>query len=146
MIKNITETSWENKFKMESKRLKEKFERLRDIDERTQRVPRESKLKHEVIDLTKDGIDDDIKAFLTLGPDFSEAPRKIPYEKIIKETENMCQIIENEKETSPNKAPELEREKHKLREKVKHLLKKQEKKKIKPHSTRRSRKNKSVQR
>lgn len=50
-ITSVTETSWENKFKMESKRSKEKFERLRDNDKRPRGVPRESKLKHEVIDL-----------------------------------------------------------------------------------------------
>ena len=34
----------------------------------------------EVIDITKDGIDGDIEKYLALGPDFCEAPRKVPTE------------------------------------------------------------------
>ena len=41
-----------------------------------------------MVDLTKDGFDDDsVKAYLRLGPDFNETPKQIPYEKIIVETE-----------------------------------------------------------
>ena len=96
---------------------------------------RESKLKHEVYDLTKDGLDEDVKSYLKLGPDFSEAPKTLPYEKIITETERMCKIIEEEKEAKPRQAPELERETHRLREEVKHLLRKHKKKKIKSNLT-----------
>ena len=97
---------------------------------------RTSKLKQEVYDMTTDGIDEDVKEYLKLGPDFSEAPKKIPYEKIIIETERMCKTIEDEKEAKPAQAPELEREAHRLREKVKQLLRKQKKKKLKPNLTR----------
>ena len=47
----------------------------------------------------------------------------------------MCKVIEDEKESSPEQAPELEREAHRLREKVKQLLRKQKKKKIKSNLT-----------
>ena len=61
------------------------------------REERECKLKYEVFDLTKDGVDEDIKEYLKLGPDFSEAPRKIPWKKVIIETERMRKTIEVEK-------------------------------------------------
>ena len=73
---------------------------------------------------------------MKLGPDFSETPRKLPFEKIIIETEKMCKTIEEEKESKPQQAQELEREAHRLREKVKKLLRKQKKKKIKSNLTR----------
>ena len=135
-IQRVTEESREHKFQKESKRLKEKFERLKIVtnegdDNQTSR----RKLQHEVYDLTKDGIDDDIKAYLKLGPDFSETPKRIPYEKIIIETEKMCKIIEDEIESKPEEAEELQREAHRLREKVKKLLRKQREKKIKSNMT-----------
>ena len=135
-VKNATEKSREYKYKKESTRLKEKFEQLSAVRTTQPTSQRESKLKHEVFDLTKDGIDDDVKAYLQLGPDFSEVPRKLPYEKIIIETEKMCKTIDEEKEMKPDQAPELEREAHRLREKVKQLLRKQKKKKIKSNITR----------
>ena len=132
-ITRITEGSRENKYKKESMRLKEKFESLRERKE--SRRQRESKLKHEVYDLTKDGIDEDVKSYLKLGPDFSETPNTLPFEKIIIETERMCKIIEEEKAKKPEQEPELEREAHRLREEVKHLLRKQKKRKIKSNLT-----------
>ncbi len=80
---------------------------MRKVHEREPTAQRESNLKHEVFDLTKDGIDEDVKVYLQLEPDFSEVPRKLPYEKIIIETENMCRTIDKEKERKPEKAPEL---------------------------------------
>ena len=130
-VNNITERSRKNQFKKESKRLKDKYEKLQQKRASQDDKKRETKLKHEVIDLTKDGIDEDVKAYLRLGPDFSEAPKRLPYEKIIIETETMCKVIEKEKEAKPDQAPQLEREQHRLREKVKQLLRKQKKKKIK---------------
>ena len=88
-----------------------------------------------MVDLTKDGIDDDVKTYLKLGPDFSETTKRLPYEKVIIETKKMCQTIEKEKEANPEKAPELERETHQLREKVKQLLKKRATRKIKSNLT-----------
>ena len=58
-----------------------KFEQLQDKDKKKKTNPRERKLQHEVVDLTNDGIDEDIKVFLKLGPDFSEAQRRPPYKK-----------------------------------------------------------------
>ena len=134
-ITSATETSRENKYKIESQRLKEKFEKLYGKTRARDDTQRKNKLKYEVFDLTRDGIDEDIKEYLKLGPDFSETPGRLPYEKIIVETEKMCQIIEQEKEPNPEKAPELEREIHRLRESVKHLLKKRMDKKIKSNLT-----------
>ena len=54
---------------------------------------KKDKIKVEVVDLTKQGIDDEIKSYLSLGPDFCEAPTRVPYEKIIAETEKMCSVI-----------------------------------------------------
>jgi hypothetical protein len=68
-------------------------ERLKD-----QEKMRKEKIKNEVIDLTKNGIDDDVKKYLALGPDFSEAPTRVPYERIISEREKMCSVIEKEGE------------------------------------------------
>ena len=67
------------------------------------------KLQHEVHDLTKDGIDEEVKAYLKLGPDFSETPRALPYEKIIIETESITQPEQSH-------ILERERERQKLRE------------------------------
>ena len=93
-INDITEISRENQFQKESKRLKDKFEELRKKQAPKADKERETKLKYEVIDLTKDGIDEDVRAYLKLGPDFCETPQSLPYEKIIIKTEVMCKIIE----------------------------------------------------
>ena len=91
-IQRVTEKSRENKFQKESKRLQEKFERLNTTTPTLEvgNQAQQRKLQHEVHDMTKDGIDEDVRAYLKLGPDFCEAPRRIPYEKIIIETEKMC--------------------------------------------------------
>ena len=126
---------------MESQRLKEKFEKLHKGSPRQCENTEKKKLQHQVYDLTKDGIDDEVKAYLTLGPDFCETPRRLPYEKVVIETEAMCKTILDEinhvdREAEPEKPQELEREAHVLRERVKQLLKKQGKKKIKSNLTR----------
>jgi hypothetical protein len=135
LIRNKTEVSRENKFKKESNRLKEKFEGLRGKTTTNQLDRR--KIQKEVYDLTKDGISDNVKAYLSLGPDFSETPNKIPYEKIIIETERMCKVIESEKENEEDrqKASGLEREIHNLREQVKKILTQHKQKKIKSNLT-----------
>ena len=46
--------------------------------------------------MTKDGIDDDVKKYLSLGPDFCEAPARVPYEQFVAETEKMCSMIKKE--------------------------------------------------
>ena len=73
--------------------------------------------------------------YLKLEPDFSETPNRLPYEKVVIETEKMCQTIEKEKEANPDKVHELEREIQKLRENVKQLLKKRATRKIKSNLT-----------
>ena len=135
-IERVTEKSRENQYRKESQRLKEKFERLSETtgdgyEERTT----QPKLRHEVYDLTKDGVDDDVKAYLKLGPDFCETPSRIPYEKIVIETEKMCKTIEDEIESKPEERDELLRESHRLREEVKKVLRKQREKKIKSNLT-----------
>ena len=45
--------------------------------------------------MTKEGICADVKSYLSLRPDFSETPKRFPYEKIIIETESMCKVIED---------------------------------------------------
>ena len=142
-VYEITDQSWENVFRAKKKKLKEKFERLaaQMNNQQTTRTPERRKIQHEVIDLTKDGIDDDVKAYLRLGPNFSETPKFIPYEKLIIETEKMCKTIENEMENADaTRRYELEREVHTLREKVKKLLLKAKDKKIKPNLTDQERK------
>ena len=135
-IERITEKSRESQYGKESERLKEKFQRLKEetSDESNEPTTR-PKLRHEVYDLTKEGIDDDVKAYLRLGPDFCETPRRIPYEKIIIETEKMCKTIEDEIESKPEEEDELQRESHRLREEVKKVLRKQREKKIKSNLT-----------
>ena len=134
-IWRVTEKSRENKFQKEMKRLKEKYEKLAGDTTQERNATQRQKLQHEVHDLTKDGIDEDTKAYLKLGPDFCETPRRIPYEKVIIETERMCKVIENEIESKPEDAGELRRETHRLREKVKKVLRKQREKKIKSNLT-----------
>ena len=61
------------------------------------------------------------------------------------QTERMCKVIEDEIESKPEEAGELQRESHRLREKVKKVLRKQKDKKIKSnmtHQERRGKKNK----
>ena len=65
-----------------------KFETLHDSDKHQERKTRK-KIQQEVHDMTKDGIDADIKSYLSLGPDFSETPKRFPYEKIIIDTESL---------------------------------------------------------
>ena len=128
-IHRVTEKSREQKFQKERERLKTKFEKLNTKKNEGGDQPTQRKLRHEVYDLTKDGIDEDIKAYLKLGPDFCETPKRIPYEKIIIETEKMCKVIEDEIESKPDEAEDLHAEAHILREKVKKVLRTQRKKK-----------------
>ena len=134
-IRKVTEKSREHKFLKERNRLKEKFEMLNTATTLNNQNPTQRKLKHEVYDLSKDGIDEDVKAYLKLGPDFCESPRRIPYEKIIIETERMCKVIEDEIEAKPDEAADLQGEAHRLREKVKQVLRTQRKKKVKSNMT-----------
>ena len=71
-----------------------KFETLHDSDRHQERKTRK-KIQQEVHDMTKDGIDADIKSYLSLRPDFSKKLKRFPYEKLITETESMCKLIED---------------------------------------------------
>ena len=135
-IRNVTEKCRENTYLKESKRLKEKFEILQKKEISTKEENKKTKIKYEIFDLTKDGIDEDIKAYLKLGPDFSETPQRIPYEKVVIETEKMCKIIELEIQEKPDQTHELEKEVHRLREKVKKLLMKSKDRKLESNLTR----------
>ena len=92
-------------------------------------------LQHEVYDLAKDGIVEEVRTYLKLGLDFCETPRRLPYEKIVIETEKMCKVIEDEAESKPDEREELCREAHKLREEVKKVLRKQKEKKMRSNLT-----------
>lgn len=54
---------------------------------------KKEKIQREFVDLTKQGIDEDVKKYLALGPDFCEAPTKVTYEQIIAAAEKMCSVI-----------------------------------------------------
>ena len=135
-IEEMTEKSRETTFLKKQKKLKEKFEKINKEKTIQQTNTTQTKIQHEVVDLTKDGIDEDIKAYLRLGPDFSETPKQIPYEKIIIETEKMCKTIEEEMtDTEPREKFQLEKEIHTLREKVKKMLSKARHQKIQSNLT-----------
>ncbi|CAB3990644.1 Hypothetical predicted protein [Paramuricea clavata] len=82
---------------------------------------RKEKIKKEVIDLTKNGIDDDVKKYLALGPDFST---RVPYEKIISETDKMCSVIEKEGELKEIDKEIVERELSDVHESMRMILEK----------------------
>ena len=82
----------------------------------------EKKIQYEIFDIPTDGVNEDIKAYLKFGPDFSEAPRKLPYNKVIIETERMCKIIEKGIDLKPEQAYDVEKESHRLHDIVKKLL------------------------
>ncbi len=106
--------------------IKEKEDRnneCRQQFEDQERMKRE-KIKNEVVDLTKDGIDSDVKKYLALGPDFSETPRKVPYEHIIAETEKMCTVIKKEGDVREIDEEIINREIRQVRESVKLILEK----------------------
>ena len=66
MIQAVTDKSKEYKFIKESQRLKEKFESLQRPSK--QHNYTDKKIQQEVHDMTKDGIDKDVRAYLSLGP------------------------------------------------------------------------------
>lgn len=64
------------KFKtLQEKKIKEHYKKKREMTARKGR----DQNKVEVVDLTKQGIGDEIKSYLSLGPDFCEAPTRVPY-------------------------------------------------------------------
>ena len=74
-------------------------------------------INKEVVDITTEGIDAEIKTYLALGPDLCETPRIIPYEKIICETEKMCSTIRHRAEQEELDPVTTEREIVQLRQK-----------------------------
>ena len=83
-LEQVVRISSENENEIVRKRQIKKFNMLikekennengkkRKLEEQ-ERMKRE-KIQKEIIDLTKDGIDEDVKKYLSLGPDFCEAP------------------------------------------------------------------------
>ena len=114
--------------------------------EEQERMKRE-KIQKEIIDLTKDGIDEDVKKYLSLGPDFCEAPTRIPYEQIIAETEKMCSKIKKDGEMNEITADTIDREVNEVRENVKSILEKARCKRYQSNLTQqeRDRKKKALQ-
>ena len=80
------------------------------------------KIKVEVVDLTKQSIDEEIKSYLSLGPDICEAPTRVPHEKIIAGTEKMCSVINEEGKKKRVSENEVDREIDEPREEVKEIL------------------------
>ena len=112
------------KYEILQKEKNQTEQRLKKERDDYQKMKRD-KIKVEVVDLTKQGIDEDIKSYLALGPDFCEAPTKIPYEKIIAETEKMCSsTIKEEGKKKKVNENEVDREIDELREEVKEILRK----------------------
>ena len=91
--------------------------------EKDQKEMERKKIKTEVVDLTKDGIDPEVRKYLALGPDFCIAPTKVPYERIICETERMCSDIRKESIDGKIEQREAEDEIMTVREEVKTMLK-----------------------
>ena len=104
----------------EKDKTEERYKKERDECQRMKK----DKIKVEVVDLTKQGIDDKIKSYLSLGPDFCEAPTRVPYEKIIAETEKMCSVIKGEGKKKNVSEIEVDKEIDELREEVKEVLRK----------------------
>ena len=83
---------------------------------------KKEKIKKEVVDLTRNGIDDDIKQYLSLVSDFCETPRRVPCETIITETEKICSIIRKEGKRKETDDDIIEREVSDMREDVRVIL------------------------
>ncbi|CAB4003047.1 Hypothetical predicted protein [Paramuricea clavata] len=96
---------------------------------------KKEKIKNEVVDLTKDAIDNDIKSYLSLGPGFCEASTGVSYENIIAETEKMCTKIKREGEINKTEEEIVEHEIGEIRENVKVILEKAMHKKYKTNFT-----------
>ena len=113
-----------NKIQEEDKKNKEDQEQMR-----------QNLIKREVVDLTKEGIDPEIRKYISLGPDFCEAPNKVPYEIIIAETEQMCYDIRRVEEKKNTDARLIEKEIQELREKIRKLLDTEKEKGVKSNLT-----------
>ena len=87
-------------------------------------------IKREVVDLTKDGISDNVKEFLALGPDFAITPKEFPVEDYIAATENICHKIELEFHAEEITEQQKINQQQKIRRNVQELLKKEAKKPI----------------
>ena len=69
-------------------------------------------------------VDDDIKQYLSLGPDFCEITRRVPYERTIAETEKICSMIRREGEITQTDKEIIEPKIGEIREEVKVILEK----------------------
>ena len=89
-----------------------------------------NKIKRSIVDLTRDCIDDDVKAYLSLGSDFAESPTRIPYENIICEIEAICSKIKRETGEDVTQIQEGEKEIILLKKKINRMLEKAQTKKF----------------
>ena len=105
---------------MEKNRVEEE-ERIRRDDTITMR---REKVKEEVVDLTEEGIDEEVRKYLSLGPDFCESPSRVPYEKMICQTEKMCSTIKGVREGEGVEETEIEKELLEVREASLKILRK----------------------
>ena len=48
-----------------------------------QEQPKKEEIKKEIVDQTKEGLDDYVKQYLSFGPDFCESPQGVPHKKIL---------------------------------------------------------------
>ena len=93
-----------------------------DISKLQKNSKQTQKIKRGIVDLIKYGIDVDVKVHLLLGPNFSEAPTKVPYEQVIFSTEQGCDNIRKEAKDVQSKKAEDEKEIVLLTDKVKRML------------------------
>jgi hypothetical protein len=84
----------------------------------------EGVIKNEVVDLTKDGIDEDVKKYLALGPGFAENREKFPIEEYIAKTENVCQMLGREFSVNEINEEQKNNDQKILRKKTQEIMKK----------------------
>lgn len=84
------------------------------------------KIKQDMVDVTKDGIDENVKKYLALGPDFSGVPTRVPYERIISKTEKICTVMKKEEEIKEMIEDVTEHEVNEVHENVNKMLEEQD--------------------
>lgn len=63
---------------------------------------------------------------MALGPDFSGVPTRVPYERIISETEKICTVIKKEEEIKEMTEDVTEHEVNEVHENVNKILEEQD--------------------
>jgi hypothetical protein len=80
-------------------------------------------IRNEVIDLTRDGIDQDVKSYLSLGPGFAETHQEVPYEDYIAGVEKVCQMIKVEQEVGEITEQQSNEQQTKIRKEIQKVMK-----------------------